>query len=166
VSFWTALGPASVDGAVRYDWTGRVVSTLGGGASVRDNRGDTVRIQASLLRPSSSERVRAGIDELFSAVRLATGAGDLTGSGDLIVTAVLPLQLKLSYDLNRVLSIEPLRADIPDTSHTASLILETQCHCAGLRFNASAPMRGGKLMGAVQFSFAIDLKSLGSFATF
>lgn len=165
-NFSAAFGPGSLGGALRYDWAGRVVSTIGGGASVHDERGDVVAVQASLLRPSSSERVRAGIDELFSAVRLATGAGELTGSGDLIVTAALPLQLKLVYDLTRLLSSQPLRADLADTTHRATLILETQCHCAGLRFNAIAPMRGTHLIGGVQFTFAIDLKSLGSFATF
>lgn len=163
---WAAVGPASLDGAVRYDWASRLVSTVGGGASVRDSRGDTLRLQASLLRPSSSERVRAGVDELFSAVRLATGPGDLTGSADLIATAQLPLQLKLAYDLNHLLTAQPLRADLADTTHTASLTLETACHCAGVRFNVIAPTRGGRLIGGLHITFAIDLKSLGSFATF
>jgi hypothetical protein len=160
-----ALGPASADGLIRYDWSDRSISMVSAGARYRDGRGDEVHAGLLLLRSSSSERLRPGIDELFSAVRLATAAGDLSGNAGVGFSAPLPLNLKLAYDLTRTLSSTKLRDDLPDLNHSASLTYETSCHCAGLLLGVGLPMRGGKLLNGPVIRFVIDLKSLGSFAT-
>ena len=113
---------------------------------------------------SSSERLRAGIDELFSAARFAITPTALSGTAGGGFSAPLPLHLKVAYDVGYTLG------EVPDQTanwnHVATLTLETPCRCAGLLFSARLPFHDSHLLGAPEFHLAIDLKSLGSFATF
>jgi hypothetical protein len=158
------LGPGNLNGSVRYDWSLRQVSALNAWGGVRDARGDEVHASLGMLRGSSSERLRAGIDELFSAARFAITPSALSGSAGAGFSAPLPLHLRAAYDLVRTLG------DVPDQTanwlHNAAITLETPCRCAGLQFSARLPFHDGHLLGTPEFHLSIDLKSLGSFATF
>ncbi|HTO97053.1 MAG TPA: hypothetical protein VMK66_08445 [Myxococcales bacterium] len=158
------LGPGNLNGLARYDWSLRQISALNASGGVRDARGDELHASLGMLRGSSSERLRAGIDELFSAARFAITPSALSGSAGGGFSAPLPLHLKVAYDLAYTLG------DVPDQvanwTHSAALTLETPCRCAGLQFSARLPFHDSHLLGAPEFHLAIDLKSLGSFATF
>ena len=166
VNLGAVVGPVNIEGTARYDWADRAFSYLRGAIYGRDPRGDDLRLETLLLRPSSSERLRAGVDELFSAVRLATPAGDLAGNLHFLAGIPLPHHFRLNYDLTHLLTAQPLQSGIPDTYHSISLAIETACHCAAVGLSASAGTRGGKLLGKPKFNFVLDLKQLGSFATF
>jgi hypothetical protein len=158
------LGPGNLNGSVRYDWSLRQVSALNAWGGVRDARGDEVHASLGMLRGSSSERLRAGIDELFSAARFAITPSALSGSAGGGFSAPLPLHLRAAYDLAYTLG------DVPDQTanwlHSAAITLETPCRCAGLQFSARLPFHDSHLLGTPEFHLSIDLKSLGSFATF
>jgi hypothetical protein len=158
------LGPFSAGATARYDWTDHAISILSSSAQLRDSRNDELHFSTVLLRSSSSERSRAGIDELFSAVRLVptAGANQISGGMGLGGSAPLMWNFKLTYDLQRTLSNQPLRADLPNLMHLATLSYETACHCAGLLVRVGLPMRDGHVLGGPQFGLLIDLKQLGS----
>lgn len=158
------FGPGNVQGAVRYDWALRHVSAFGASAGVRDARGDEMHASVDMLRGSSSERLRAGIDELFSAARFANGAAALTGSARAGASGPLPLNFRLAYDL--VYTPGEVPAQFANWQHSAVLTLETPCRCAGLQLTATLPFHDARLLGSPAFSLRIDLKSLGSFTTF
>ncbi len=158
------FGPGNVQGAVRYDWALRHVSAFGASAGVRDARGDEMHASVDMLRGSSSERLRAGIDELFSAARYANASAALTGSARAGASGALPLNLRLAYELAYTPGDVP--ADFANWQHSAVLTLETPCRCAGLQFSATLPFHDARLLRSPAFSLRIDLKSLGSFATF
>lgn len=159
-----SLGPFGFGSTVRYDWAERAISILTAGANVHDSRADELHFTTTLLRASSSERTRAGIDELFSAVRLAAVAVSDQYSGSIGLGGSAPLiwNFKLTYDLTRTVSSVPLLAGLPDLMHLATLSYETACHCAGLLLRVGLPMRGGSVLGGPQIGFLIDLKQLGS----
>ena len=160
------LGPVSASALARYDWRLRALSVVSGNFGVHDDRGDEAHGTLLLLR-GSSERLRAGIDELFSAVRLATPAGAASGGTSVGGSAALPLArngLRVGYDLSRVLGALPPNA--PDLRHSLTLVYETPCRCAGVSFTAELPFRGGTFLRTPVFHFVLDLKSLGGFATF
>ncbi|MCA1828366.1 MAG: hypothetical protein LC689_15695 [Myxococcales bacterium] len=163
-TYGLALGPFSSSGSIRFDWSQRAISAVGLGGNAHDARSDEIHAALSLLRGSSSERLRAGIDELFSAARLAAAAGDLAGGVSAGISAPLIFGLKGGYDFGRY--IGPLRQDIPDWSHSFGVLYETSCHCAGLRLTVALPYKDGHLLGGPSIHLFIDLKSLGSFATF
>ena len=158
------LGPFSTAGGIRFDWSQHAISAVGLNAGAHDARSDEVHASLSLLRGSSSERLRGGIDELFSAARLASAPGDLQGGAGAGISGPIPLGLRAAYDIGRY--IGPLRQDLPDWTHSAGLIYETACHCAGLRLTVALPYKNGHLLGGPTIHLFIDLKSLGSFATF
>jgi LPS-assembly protein len=158
------LGPGSAQGSVRYDWALRELSAFGASAGVRDARGHEIHAAVGMLRGSSSERLRAGIDELFSTARFAAAPTALTGSARAGGSAKLPLGLRLAYDVAFTPGDTP--ADFANWSHVAALTYETPCRCAGLQVVMSVPLHDTRLLRAPDFSFRIDLKSLGSFATF
>ena len=161
------LGPVSASLQARYDWTFRALSAAVGNAGVRDARGDELHGSFLLLRGSSSERLRAGIDELFSAVRLATQPGDLSGTASAGASLPLPLArngLRAGYDVARFIGALP--ADAPDWSHRLTLVYETPCRCAGVSFTAELPLRDGHVLRSPTIHLALDLKSLGGFTTF
>jgi hypothetical protein len=158
------LGPGSVQGSARYDWALRQVSAAGAGAGVRDARGDEIHFSVDLLRGSSSERLRAGIDELFSAARFATPPSALTGGARVGASVVLPYHLHLAYDFGYTPGDTP--PEFANRLHTAVLSVETPCRCAGLDLLLRLPFHDGHLLGAPVFSLVINLKSLGSFKTF
>jgi len=158
------FGPGNVQGAVRYDWALRHVSAFSAGAGIRDARGDEAHTSVDMLRGSSSERLRAGIDELFSAARYANASSALTGSARIGASGALPLNFRLAYDL--AYTPGELPADFANWLHTAVLSLETTCHCAGLQLSATVPFHDARLLRSPTFSLRIDLKSLGSFTTF
>jgi len=158
------LGPAAISGAVRYDWALHDVSAYSAGLVVRDARGDDLHTSLNMLRGSSSERLRAGIDELFSAARFAATPTALTGGANAGVGLPLPHNLRLNYDVNYTPGDVP--ATFANWVHVAVVSLDTPCRCAGLRLTVSAPFHDGHLLRTPDFSLLIDLKSLGSFATF
>lgn len=153
------------DAEVRWDWTQHALSVLAVSSGVRDARGDELHASTGLLAGSSSERLRGGIDELFSAARLATAPGALQGGAGAGGSAPLPLNLRLAYDAARYLGPD-LRQDLPNWTHSGSLVYETACHCAGLRLTVAVPFRDTHLLKGPTIHLTIDLKSLGSFATF
>ena len=159
-----SLGPFGADATLRYDWAERAISILSASARLRDGRSDELHFSTTLLRASSSERTRAGIDELFSAVRLAAVPGSDQYSGNIGLGGSAPLlwNFKLAYDLTRTLSSTPLLEGWPDLMQIATLSYETSCHCAGLLLRAVLPMHGGHVLGGPQIGFVIDLKQLGS----
>src|SRR5260370_13479031 len=108
---------------------------ISAGARFRDGRSDEVHASLLLLRASSSEQLRPGIDELFSAVRLATSAGDLSGSAGAGFSAPLPFNLKLGHDLSRTIT-STLPQDLPDLNHPPPPSYETTCHRARLLLRA------------------------------
>ena len=158
------IGPGGVQGSVRYDWALRAVSAFSASAGVRDGRGDEVHASFGMLRGSSSERLRGGIDELFSAARLAATPTALTGGARAGASAPLPLNLKLAYDLSWTPGDTP--PDFANLVHAAALSLETPCRCAGVQVALNFPFHDGHLLRSPAFSLRIDLKSLGSFAPF
>ena len=158
------LGSGSLAASVRYDWSLRDVSAFGASAGIRDPRGDEVHTSIQMLRGSSSERLRGGIDELFSAARFAITPSSLTGSANAGVSGPLPLGLRLAYDVTHTPGDTP--PDFANWTHAASVTLETPCRCAGLQLSASVPFHDLRLLRSPAFAFRIDLKSLGSFATF
>jgi len=158
------FGNGSVDGSVRYDWSQHQVSAFGASAGLRDRRGDEVHASVGMLRGASSERLRGGIDELFSAARFAVTPTALTGGARAGASGPLPLGLRLAYDANYTPGDTP--SNFANLVHVAVLSLETACHCAGLRLAASLPTHDTRVLGGPQFSLVIDLKSLGSMAAF
>jgi hypothetical protein len=157
------LGPFGIDGAIRWDWQEHAISVMGLGVSAKDARTDEIHASAGVLAGSSSERLRAGIDELFSAARLATAPGEFAGGANAGGSLALPLNLRFAYDASRYLGPD-LRIDIPNWTHTASLTYETACHCAGLKLVVQLPFRDTHLLGGPSIHLTLDLKSLGSFA--
>jgi LPS-assembly protein len=156
------LGPGGVQGTVRYDWKLHEVSVVWASGGIRDQRGDEVHAGLSLLR--GSERLRGGIDELFSAARLFATPTALTGSAGAGISGPLPLGFRAGYDVSHVPGETP--AEFANWTHSALLTLETSCHCAGLQLSASLPFHDAHLLRAPSFSLRIDLKALGSFSTF
>jgi hypothetical protein len=158
------IGPVGVQGSVRYDWTLRELSALSASAGARDSRGDEIHASLGFLRGSSSERLRAGIDEIFSTARFAVPPTALTGGARAGASGPLPLNLKLGYDLSYTPGETP--ADFANWTHTVLLTYDTPCHCAALQLVVGFPFHDARLLRSPDFSFRIDLKSLGSFATF
>lgn len=166
-----ALGTAVLNTQLRFDWPTRQVSSLGAWlGGLRDPRGDDLRFGLSLLRGASSERLRAGADELFSAAQLALAApGSLAGTASAGITAALPLLrngLRASYDVTRYLFVGGGRNYLEDWDHRLALAYETPCRCATVGLADLIRVKDGKILGWSQFSFVLDLKSLGSFASF
>ena len=160
------VGPVNLGASVRYDWALRELVALSAGGGARDGRGDEVHASLSLLRGSSSERLRAGIDELFSAARLGVAPGDLTGNIRAGLSAPLPKAgLRAGYELS--LTPGTTQPQFANRYHSATLTYETPCRCAGLLVILGFPYHDGRfLQSHPDFSFRLDLKSLGSFATF
>ena len=165
------FGAIGISTQIRFDWPTRQISALGASVGgLRDARGDELHAGLSLLGGDASERLRAGIDELFSAARLAaTPAAGLSGSAAVGGSAVLPVMrngLHVSYDLIRYLFTQMAPAYIEDWDHRVGLAFEPPCHCATVGLSTTLRVKDGKLFGAPTFSFVLDLKSLGSFASF
>ena len=161
------VGPVTLGAAVRYDWSLRDLSAVSAGGGARDGRGDEVHASLALLRGSSSERLRAGIDELFSAARYDVPPGDLTGNITAGLSAPLPKAgLRAGYDLLYTPTSGVTPSDFVNRLHSATLTYETPCRCAGLLVVLAFPFHDGHLIRGPTFSFRLDLKSLGSFATF
>jgi len=123
-----------------------------------------VHASIGMLRGSSSERLRGGIDELFSAARFAVAPTDLSGGARAGASSPLPLGLRLAYDAIYTPGATP--STFANLVHVGVLTLETPCRCAGLRLTASLPTHDLRALGGLQFSLLIDLKSLGSVAAF
>ncbi len=158
------LGPLSVSAGMRYDWKLRDLVVFGAGAGMRDARTDEVHASMNLLRGSSSARLRAGIDELFSAARYDVAAGSLSGSAAWGASAVFS-NFRLAYNTAWTPGDTP--PAFANFLHTLSLTYETPCHCAGFLVALGFPFHDTQLIGdRPSFSFKLDLKSLGSFSTF
>jgi hypothetical protein len=159
------IGPVSLGGSLLYDWAQRAVSVVSASASAGDARGDEVHASMGLLRGGSSERLRAGIDELFSVARFSGPPGDLSGSAGAGASAPIFLGFRFRYDLTH--SLGQLPQGFPDWSHSATLAYDTPCRCAALSVRVDVPLLAGKVLkNYPQFAFVLDLKSLGSFATY
>ena len=161
-------GPALVGGLVRYDFRSHGFTAVAGSASARDARGDEAHLSASLLRASTaSEQVRAGADELFATTVLAVAPGELSGAAWTGFSGPIPLGragMRVAYDLGHNLGF--VRQDAPTWTHRLSASIETPCRCAAVGLSIEAPIRDGKLLNGPVVHFVLDLKSLGSFATF
>jgi hypothetical protein len=159
------LGSVSLSASSHYDWALRNLSAVAGGAGVRDGRGDEAHASLAFLRGSSSARLRAGIDELFSAARFDTPPGDLTGSARAGASVPLPRNFRLGYD--GIWTPGTVPDNFANFSHIATLIYETPCRCALVQLVLGFNFHNAHLLNnRPDFSFRLDLKSLGSFATF
>jgi hypothetical protein len=159
----------AASGLVRYDWSLRALSLVSATGSVRDARTDELHVSLLLLRGASSERLRAGIDELFSAAQLDALAGQLSGAAGIGASTPLIWNFHLTYDFARYLAPGgTLPAGFPNFVHAASLSYDTPCHCAAIGVSAlfALDSHGALLPGYPAYHFVLDLKSLGSFATF
>jgi LPS-assembly protein len=158
---------AAFNGVVRYDWDISALSTISLSASAHDARSDEVHGSLLLLRGASSERLRAGIDELFAAARLAALPGSLVGSVGGGASAALPGNLRLAYEGSKFISpSNTIAQGQADMVHGVSLAYDTPCHCATVALGVAQPFHGGTRIGPPSVHFVLDLKSLGSFATF
>jgi len=158
------LGPLSLSAGGHYDWRLRNFVSFGASASVRDARTDEAHASFGFLRGSSSARLRAGIDELFSAARYDVQPSDLTGGA--AAGASMPLG---NFRLAEQSTWIPGRT--PDTfanfTHSLTLTYETACHCAGFLVALGFPFHDVHLLKSMpDFVIRIDLKYLGSFGTF
>jgi LPS-assembly protein len=152
--------------AAQYDWSSSALTWLGAGIGARDGRGDELHGGASLQRGAASERIRAGVDELFSGARIAADPGSLFGSAGFGGSTALPLSrqgLRISYDASHLLAAGALPPNTADWTHRVAFIYETPCRCAGFQFYAAFPFAGGKLLKGPSIGVLIDLKSLGAF---
>jgi hypothetical protein len=167
-----ALGPASASALVRYDWDQRAMTSLSGAASLRDARGDDVHSSLLVLNGTQSARLRAGIDELFAAVRQAPLNPQVSSSVGLLVlggTWMIPAtQNELRFSADAIRHIGPLLPNDGQADWTAraQLSYETPCHCAGFAIAAEQPFRNGRTLRSPTIRVLIDLKSLGSISTF
>jgi LPS-assembly protein len=158
---------AAASAVLRYDWDLRVISAIIANLSAHDARYDEVHGGLTFLRGSSSERLRAGIDELFAAAKLNALAGSLTGSLGGGASAPLPANLRLGYEVSRYLSPDqPVPAGQANFTHTFNLTYDTPCHCATIGLGVAFLFHDTTRIGAPNVRFVLDLKSLGSFATF
>jgi hypothetical protein len=160
------LGPVGISGEARYDWNARVFSVLGANLGVHNVRGDEAHGNLLLLYGSSSERLRAGIDELFAAAQLAVGIGPLTGSANAGVSAALPLLnrgLRAGFDLDHLI-VPNITAGTANWVPRGTFVYETPCKCAAFRLTAGLLFSPGQRVRTT-FGFFLDLKSLGSFGT-
>jgi LPS-assembly protein len=160
------LGPLGAGASAQYDWSLRTLTSLGGSAGLRSARGDELHGSFSFYRAAASERIRAATDELFAAARVAADPGSLFGRADFGGSAALPLRrqgLRLSYNATRLLG--PLPPAAAEWEHLLALTYETPCRCAGIQLSADLFFHAGKLQRSA-FGVMVDLKSLGSFATF
>jgi LPS-assembly protein len=161
-----ALPSFGVEGRVQLDWGLRAVTQLSASSSLRDARGDELHASLNMLRGIPAERLRAGIDELFGAVRLAARAGELLGTAGLGGSAALPVAgqgLRAGYDALHYLGQLP--PGFLDWAHSFSVAYDTPCRCAGLQLSAAFFFQGTAFK-RTQLHLVLDLKSLGSFATF
>jgi LPS-assembly protein len=152
---------------VQLDWGLRAVTQLSGGMNLRDARGDELHGGLNMLRGIPAERLRAGIDELFGAPRLAARPGDLLGGPSFGGSVGFPLagqSLRAGYDASHYLGQLP--ADVADWTHSLGLTYDTPCRCAALQLSAAFFFRGTALLRSPVIHVTLDLKSLGSFATF
>src|SRR5262249_12445272 len=167
------IGPVGIGAGVRYDWSLHDISVVSANVIARDARSDEVHGALLLLQGSSSERLRGGIDELFSAARFAVTPGALGGNA--VTGASTPLGragLRAGYDL-RWTPGETSEA-FANFYHSATLTYETACKCAGLVLLLGFPFHDTTYLNKTpdgkwkppDFSLRIDLKSLGSFGTF
>jgi lipopolysaccharide export system protein LptA len=160
------IGPVSAGGRVQLDWRLRAVTLAQLSLGARSARGDEVHASTLLLRGIASERLRAGIDELFAGARIAADAGDLIGDAGFGGSVGVPAGrqgLRLAYDASYHLGALP--PDFPDWAHRFAFTYDTPCRCAALQVAAVLPFRGGKLLRGPSLSVVFDLKSLGSFGT-
>ena len=162
-----ALPVFGVEGRVQLDWGLHAVTQLSGATSLRNARGDEVHGGLNMLRGIPAERLRAGIDELFGAARLAARPGELLGGpsfGGSVGFPVAGQALRAGYDASHYLG--PLPRDVADWTHSFGLSYDTPCRCAGLQLSAAFFFRGTALLRSPVIHVVLDLKSLGSFATF
>ncbi|HYZ89768.1 MAG TPA: hypothetical protein VE620_10775 [Myxococcales bacterium] len=160
-----AWGPFGFGAAAQYDWSLHALTLLSGSLAARSAGGSEVHGGLSLLRGAASERIRAGIDELFSAARIAANPGDLFGSLGVGGSSLLPFGkqgLRLSYDAAHLLATA-LPPNVADWTHRLAFIYETPCRCAGFQLYAAFPFNGGKLLKGPSIGVLLDLKSLGAF---
>ncbi len=159
------LGNFSTQASVRYDWKLAQLSAVSFAVSLRDARGDEIHTSLGLLRASSSEVIRAGIDELFSTARFFASNASLTGTAKAGASGPLPFNLRLGYEVSYTPGETP--STFANWVHAAVLSVDTPCKCAGIRLNVNTNFHDGSLIKGNGFTFGlvIDLKSLGSFTT-
>ena len=159
---------ASATTIIRYDWALRAYSMISASGGIHDSRLDELHASTLRLRGSSSERLRAGIDELFSAANLDAVQGSLTGSVGAGGSAPLFANLRFGYDFSQFIDSAQAQipAGVPNRTHAAALSYETSCHCAAASLGVALQYHDSKRIGPPSVRFLLDLKSLGSFAAF
>jgi len=158
-------GPFNFGIGGQFDWSLRAVTFFSGGLGLRDSRGDEVHGEFGLQRGAASERIRAGIDELFAAPRVASDPGDWFGSAKFAGSTALPLSrqgVRVGYEATHLFSAAGLPPNTADWFHTARLVYDAPCHCAGIQVFAIFPFSGGKLLKEPSVGVLLDLKSLGA----
>jgi LPS-assembly protein len=163
------IGPVGAGAGVRYDWSLGDISVVSASLNGHDGRSDEVHGTLLMLRGNSSERLRGGIDELFSAARFAVTPTTLGGNAVIGASAPLPRSgLRAGYNLLWTLGDTP--PNQANLTHQGTLTFESACKCAGLVVLVSYPFHDTTYLHEhwylPDFSVRIDLKSLGSFGTF
>ncbi|TMB29927.1 MAG: hypothetical protein E6J61_14165 [Deltaproteobacteria bacterium] len=166
-SLQLALPRFGIDTRVQLDWGLRAVSQIAAGTYLRDARGDELHGGLNMLRGIPAERLRAGIDELFGGARLAARPGALFGGPSFGGSTGFPIagqSVRLGYDALHYLGTRP--PGIAAWSHVFGLTYDTPCRCAALQVSAAWFTGGRDVPHGPVIHFTVDLKSLGSFATF
>jgi len=166
-SLQLALPHFGIDTRVQLDWGLRAVTQVAAGSYLRNARGDELHGGLNMLRGIAGERLRAGIDELFGAARLAARPGDLFGGPGFGGSVGFPLagqSLRAGYDASHYLGQLP--PGIAAWTHLFGLTYDTPCRCAALQLSAAWFSGGRGVRHGPIIHFNLDLKSLGSFATF
>ncbi|MBS2023268.1 MAG: LPS-assembly protein LptD [Deltaproteobacteria bacterium] len=161
-----ALGPLALSGELRWLWDPLIVTEALGHASLRDARGDELHANLTALRGPAGPRMLAGLDELFSSVRLAAADGDLAGTANAGLVWVIPaLHDLLHLGIDSTSYLGPLPADAANWTHRFGLTADTPCHCAGVQLSAEFPFRDLSLLHGPSIRFVLDLKTLGSISS-
>lgn len=158
-------GAFSAAGEVRWLWDPLLLTVALASARFGGPRGD-LHGGLTLVRGPSGPRMRAGVDELFSSVRLAAADGELRGTAGAGFLWVLPVAkdiFRLGLDSTHFLGSLP--ADVANWTHRLVLSAETPCRCAGFTLAAEFPFDGLSPKSAPVLRFLLDLKSLGQIAS-
>ncbi|GAC1342940.1 MAG: hypothetical protein NVSMB23_16170 [Myxococcales bacterium] len=165
-------GAFAAQGLLRYDWAQRALTAASASASVHDARGDDVHGSLLVLNGIPGAHLRAGVDELFAAVRvarldptLASAVGSETLGGTWVIPAAND-SIRLSADAIRHVGELAVGDNIARWTFRALLGYETPCRCAGFLLGTDIPVRDGRLLHAPTIRVLIDLKSLGSLSAF
>jgi LPS-assembly protein len=142
----------------RYDWALRRVALVGAGLHVDDGRGDVLSLGYDHLAFGGTDRMRAGLDQLFGFPIDQTTSTDQVFnqiSLSLGVTIISGISLRYAAAMN---PDQPLPFFKRILQHSGGLTLTTGCDCWKVDVYATYAQTGSYNIG-----FLVDLKNLGSF---